>query len=201
MTVNIARVAFSLGLASLIVAPSLASPGRRIEFDKKCNVTSFYSVPIDLTIGGLKRLPYRVHLDHVTKEGDRYTTARIRAKDGVDINVEFVRARLYRAETSSRNAVAPRGVKIGSSLADVKKAWPNGKLIYGIGERRFYVTYLTGTNVLFDFDPEEMPATVFNGATIKETEIPNIRVRNIRIENISVGARATGGVPKPPCNG
>jgi hypothetical protein len=102
---------------------------------------------------------------------------KIIAKNGVDLNVEFDSGKLYLIETASTTAVGPRGIRIGSSLSDVKKAWPAGKLIYGSEEGRF-VTYITGTNVLYLFDPKGVPSTT---SDLTDVEMPNIKVQTIRI--------------------
>ncbi len=162
-----------------------ASAPSHVVVDAKGNVARFYGVPINLTISGLKRLPYRVKMGHGYAEGDRFATASINADDGVQVKVSFGPDRkLYGAGTVSPNAIGPKGISVGSLLSDVRSAWPAGKLIYGVEENQAIVTFITGTNVMYSFDPKDMPpATFLNRGSVKV--IPNIRVQSIRI---SVGA-------------
>jgi len=192
------RIALAVVLAS--AASISASPGLpvapvhttrtepHIAFDANGNVARFYGVPINLTIPGLKRLPYRVKMGHIVKEGDRYITAQIQIKDGIVVDAEFVRGRVYRLGTASPNAVGPRGIRVGSRLSDVRAAWPAGKLIYGIGEKNLYVTFLTGANILYNFDPKDMPRDAFDDVPPKDVKIPDLKVQYIRFEDIPVPA-------------
>jgi hypothetical protein len=153
----------------------------RITFDAKHNVQSFYGVPLNLTISGLKRLPYRAKLGHAEDEGGEYTFATIRAEDGVEVRVDFASGgRLDRLETGSPKAVGPKGIRVGSKLSDLRTAWPAGEFAYGCADG-FYANYITGTNVLFIIDPKEMPSKAFQCIQLNDAELPDLRVRRIRI--------------------
>jgi hypothetical protein len=188
MRVFMALALVSAGSTSVGRAvPTQAVGGQdRITFDAKQNVRSFYGVPMNLTISSLKRLPYRAKLGHAEDEGGEYTYARIRAKDGVEVTVDFdSRGRLERLETSSPNAVGPNGIRVGSTLSDLKAAWPKGGFIYGC-EEGFYATYITGTNLVFDIDPKGMPPKVFTCSPTEDVELPVLLVKSIRIQSRTI---------------
>lgn len=176
-----------VGLLILAFSPTqIALAHGKVLFDDKCNVQRFHGVPLNLTISSVKRLPYRVKMGHEYAEGDRYATALINAVDDVKVKVSFGSdGKLSAAETSSLNAVGPKGIKVGSPLSDLKAAWPTGRLLWGVEENKAFVTFVTGTNVLFDFSPKDMPLGTF-AYPRKSVEVPNIRVRSIRVSLTTV---------------
>lgn len=178
-------------LLLLLSASAQSRPFKQwVTVDSNCNVQQFYGLRTDLTIDGLKRLPYVVKLGSEFREGDEYTTAAITAEKGVQVKVTFGDdGKLDAAETTSGNAIGPRGVGVGSSLSAVRAAWPAGKLLYGAEEGRAFVTYVTGTNVLLEFNPKDMPSELLVDHRM-DIVIPNIRVSGIRISSIPVSVPA-----------
>ena len=173
-------VAAAIALALPLNAAAAPS---HVIVDADGNVARFYGIPIHLTVSGLKRLPYRVKMGHGYAEGDRFTIAKISAEDGVQVNVSFGSDRkLYVAETASSNAVGPKRIGIGSLLSDVRAAWPAGRLLYGVEENQATVIFITGTNVMYLFDPKDMPpGTFLHRGSIKD--VPNMKVQSIRVSD------------------
>jgi hypothetical protein len=176
---------YFVAAAAIALGPPLnaASARSHVVVDAKGNVTRFYGVPINLTTSGLKRLPYRVKVGHEYVEGDRYTTATINAQDDVQVEVSFGSDRkLSVAGTVSPTAVGPKGIGVGSWLADVRATWPAGRLLYGVEEHQANVIFITGTNVMYLFDPKDMPpGTFLHPGSVKE--VPNLRVQSIRVSD------------------
>ena len=159
--------------------------GNVISMDSSCNVTRFYGVPIELTVSMLKRLPLPARIAREMGEGETFITAKIKAERGVEIKVEFdANKKLELLKTTSPNAVDLRGIRPGSSLSDVEAAWPNGKLYYGAADGR-YVRYITGTNVIYTFDPDDMDPQAFDPSG-KEVVVPNLKVVAIEIRSAPV---------------
>lgn len=159
---------------------SFAGPPRVV--DVQGNVTTFYGVPLSLTRSQLKRLPYKVTTGHYFAEGDRYTKYTIKAEEGIAVDVEFNEdGSLYVAKTQSRRAIAVKGVGVGSTLAEVKTAWPSGQLIFGFEDGAF-VTFVTGSNVLLRFNPADMPPGAFDHERPRDFPVPlDIRVKTLSI--------------------
>jgi hypothetical protein len=168
---------------ALALPLNAASPRSQTTFDSRGNIARFYGVPMRLSISELKHLPYHVKMGHAYAEGDSYSTATIDAHDGVQVLVSFgPDKQLYYAETASSQAVGPKGVGVGSLLSAVRASWPAGRLIYGVEENEAFVTFMTGANVLYLFDPEDMPPRTFvDRGSVRD--VPNIRVRRIRVFN------------------
>ncbi len=144
------------------------------------DVESFYGVPTSLTVSGLKRLPYEVATGQEMGEGESETYYMITGIHGVEVKVVFHdNGKLYLAQSESSKAIGSRGVGVGSSLLQVKTAWPSGKLFYGSEDGRF-VTFDTGTNLLYNFDERDMPPAAFDHPP-KGVIVPNLRVKRIRI--------------------
>ena len=173
-------------LVCLIAVPSTGhvSPARNpVVLDSHGNVRSFYGVPVNLTRAGLKRLPFRVKIrDEPGGEGGPYRVYVVTAQNGVKVEVQFDDdGTLYGANTRSQNAVGPRGVGVGSALAQVRAAWPEGMFMFGSAEGE-YVTYATGTNLLFRFNPADMPPGAFRPGRPANFPVPD----NIRVQTISL---------------
>lgn len=187
------HLACSLSMLTLGSCASLPPPptssdnnytaSTHVVVDAKDNVLRFYGIPMDLAISDLKDLPHPVKMGQEMEEGDSYTVAWIKAERGVEIKVVFdddgANGKLYSAVTVSPTAIGPRRIAVGSSLADVKSAWPSGELIYGLAHGE-YVTFKTGTNVYYQFNPGEMPKQAFDDDFTK-IQVPNLRVQSIRL--------------------
>ena len=184
----IAAVAITLG-SPLSAVP----PPSHVIVDSAKNVASFYGIPAKLTISGLSQLRFPVKTRFEAGEDDPYPVYAITAEDGVEVEVTFDDdGKLYGADTASSNAVGPNGIGVGSSLSAVKAAWPNGVLLFD-NEDGAFATYVTGTNILFRFDPRDLPSGAFDRDRPKDFEVPN----DIKVQRISIYPRAHP-VPEKP---
>ena len=183
MNLHVTRLFCNLIILALPSTHAQAKPTRlAVILDTKGNVQSFYGVPVKLTLSGLKRLPFPVKKGFHFGEGDRHTHYTITALEGVRVVVQFANdGKLYGVDTASPNAVALKGIGIGSTLAKVSKAWPAGRLLYGF-EDGYFATYVTGTNVLLRFNPDELPKGAFDHERPIDFPVPD----TIKVQKISV---------------
>jgi hypothetical protein len=179
------RVCWSIcGLVLLIATPAsiTAKPSHNpVVLDAKGNVRSFYGIPVTLTRAGLKRLPYRIKVrDEPGGEGGPYRLYVITAQGGVRVEVTFEDdGKLYGADIQTPRAIALKGLGVGSTLADLKAAWPDGDFMFGF-EDGYFVTFVTGTNVIFRFNPDDMPPGAFRHDRPKDFPVPEtIKVQTI----------------------
>ena len=185
------RYLIFVSLITLSLPLNAAPPTSYVALGSDGNVTRFYGIPVNLTVKGLKRLPYRmkVHRWFSEEAGEHYTSAEITAEEGVEVEVGFdSKGKLWAMATRSPKAVATRGIKVGSSLSDVRAAWPKGKLTFG-SERHAgtFVHFSTGSNVSFNFDYKDMPRELLYDHRT------DIEVPNMRVQGISVSTEAYGG--------
>lgn len=176
----IAGASTALLAQAATAGPQTPSPQTDVRVALSGDVESFYGIPMSLTHDDLKRLPFRVVPREETVEGDLQTYHLVWARHGVKVKIVFDdQGKLYVAHSTSSNAVGPKGIGVGSTLSQVKATWPNGKLLYGSEDGRF-VTFNTGTNVLYIFSPEDMPPAAFEQPR-KEIVVPDLRVKAVRI--------------------
>lgn len=158
-----------------------AEAKEQISLNSSNNVEVFYGIPIDLTLSKIKSLPYRAEVGYRTSEGEPYTTAVVIAADGVLVEISFDQdGKLWGMETASSNAIAPGGLRVGSRLSDVRAAWPEGKLNWGVEENQATVTFYTGTNLAFSFDPADMPPGALR-AGLRGSKIPDLKVQSFYV--------------------
>ena len=181
----VSSVAAAMISAALVIAapssPSEPSPttNNRILLDANGYVSEFYGVPMDLKLSDLKH--YRHKADQLFSEGEPYTVYTIKAEEGVVVELSFDSERLSWVNTSSPNAIGPKGIGVGSLLSQVKAAWPEGKLFYGVEENTAFVAYNTSPReddpVMYWFRPEDMPPEAFDRSRgNREIDVPDITV-------------------------
>jgi hypothetical protein len=164
VALSVLSAAASMASAGSGTSKEVASMKSRVTVDAEGDVVQFYGVPMNMKPSELKR--YRYKVGHRWAEGDRYTFYTIRAQEGVNLEVEFDDGKLASVITSSRNAIGPRGVGVGSPLSAVEAAWPEGRVTYGIQENESYVTFEAAEpgfmpDVYYYFDPKDMPPHAF----------------------------------------
>lgn len=143
-------------------------------------IPKFFGIPINLKLNEIRKLRYSSIISTESGEGDTYTVASIIAERGVRVKVIFdLDGKFYRAQTRSTHAVGPRRIGVGSTLANVRRAWPNGRLNYGVEDGPF-VTYVTGTNLLYRFNPSDVTSGSLQSIDDKAVP-PGVKVQLIEI--------------------
>lgn len=137
----------------------------------KGNVESYYGVRLDIVMSCLPKLKLPYKRSASMEEGSVIQTAEFYRENNVIVTAAFDDdGRLLALKTDSKNAVDPRGVKIGDPLSRARSAWPNGRFYTGYAEGKWYATFLTGTNVVLRFGTK--PKNAANeDVRLKEIEI------------------------------
>ncbi len=126
--------------------------------------------------------PYETRTE--IQEGDEYKIYAIRLAGGArlkcTLDLENILARI---ESSSSEIHDKHGLGAGSSLSELKQAYPSGRLSKGVAEGR-YASFVTGTRLIFRFDHDDLDETCFDyrqECTINES---------IAVQSITIGRHA-----------
>lgn len=174
---------------SLAIVIALASPvaSRARELapirSENGDVRTFYGVPVKLNLKsvGALHLPHR-NGEEPGGEGKTLRTLTFHGRDNVSVKAIFDRrGDCVELKTTSRRAADPRGIRVGNTLAQVREAWPEGKLFFGRSAddpQRPFASFATGTNVILHLstdghDPLSSPAkTLVKEIVIKPFRVP-----------------------------
>lgn len=189
---------YLIGAAAIALAsPTEAAPAPApVVVDSQGNVARFYGIPIDVTRASLERLHLPVTTRYESaaeaRDGDPSPIYTVTAANGIEVELIFEQdGKLYEARTRSPNALGPKQVGVGSTLANVKSAWPAGEFFFGFADGA-YVTYATGTNVILRFNPDDMPPGAFNHDRPWDFPVPDgIKVRSMSISPHAIRVSAS----------
>ncbi len=156
--------------------------------DAEGSVQRYYGIPLDLTLKQLAKLPFKskVMMEH-GDEDLRSPVAIISARRGVKVRAEFADdGKLYRFETSTPGAMGLRGLRIGSTLAELQRAFPERKPYWGMTPHdQYFATFGTDTPLTFHFSPFDLPKEAWARGPGKYQLPPSLRVTKITIVPIN----------------
>lgn len=148
----------------LILLPACAKVDQRLDnkiYELDTSGGDVLGVPLNLSYDKINNLPVDVQTQSQNIEGDEYQTARIKVSPEIELYAIFDHnLKLYTIETNSEFVADKYSIKVGSTLKDVIKKWPNGSFIYGINHDKF-ARYLTGTEIVYSFNPNDIHASCF----------------------------------------
>jgi hypothetical protein len=184
-----------IGLAVLVsalpAAPATALPKKPdIVVDDKGVVREYYGVPLDLTLKQLPKLPFKYKLREEHGDEDSiHPVAVIVARNGVKLKATFSNCgHLWRFETPTPGAIGERGLRVGSTLADLKKAYPDGRAVWGMtphGEYHSGFATRGTTRIGYGFTPLDLPKEAWSNDWQRYELPPSIKVTRIVIEPIN----------------
>lgn len=185
------RIAFGCLALLVTVLPTAGVSARIASSDVLLDATGvvreYYGVPLNLALKRVATLPFKSKLGREMGEGSYYPIAIITARKGVKVKASFGRdGRLFRFETSTPDALGLRGLKIGSTLAELKRAYPERRPYWGVTPHdEYFATFGTGTKLTFHFSPFDLPKEAWSHNP-KEYELPpSIKVKSIKISPIN----------------
>lgn len=97
-----------------------------------------------------------------TLEGDTYPIVVVRLPNRAYFTGIFdLDGRLHRMYTTEATIRDTRGLGVGSTLAQVRSAYPEGRLVLAEADG-LHANYATGTHILFGFEPGDIPAECYD---------------------------------------
>lgn len=95
------------------------------------------------------------------QEGEAYDLATVELEPGAAATGVFdLDGKLYSLEIESEGIRDNHGLGVGSTLAEISTAYPQGRMIYGVEEGR-HAAFLTGGVLVFRFDPADLADSCF----------------------------------------
>ena len=178
----------SVAMATTVTMEKAQNSAHNVVVDADDSVQRYYGIPLDLTLKQLAKLPFKskVTLEHGDEDLSS-PVAIISARRGVKIRAEFDDdGKLYRFETSTPGAMGLRGLRIGSTLAELQRAFPQRKPYWGATPHdQYYATFGTGTPLTFHFSPFDVPKETWASGPERFQLPPSIKVKKITITPIN----------------
>lgn len=115
----------------------------------------------------------------VMQEGDEYVVMDVSLGDDVIIECWFDDGRVERLRTTAEGMSDQKGIGIGSTLAELKVAYPGGRLIVGNEDGRRYAKFVSHSRVVFEMDMDALPQACFHDESVGCDMRPDLRVRGI----------------------
>lgn len=119
----------------------------------------------------------------VMQEGDEYLVIDVSLNDGSIIECWFDDGRIERLRTTAEGLNDAKGIGVGSTLAALKAAYPDGRLITGVEDGRRYASFVNRSKVVFEMDMKALPQACFHDENIGCDAHPALRVSGVVVHS------------------
>lgn len=100
----------------------------------------------------------------IIQEGDAYKVVSVTLGDGVVVDCVFdLQGILHRFSSTSRKVHDADGSGVGTSLSELKRRFPKGRLVMGEEDAR-YINFVSGSRVLFELDQAGIRDSCFDAS-------------------------------------
>jgi len=126
-----------------------------------------------------------VHDSTVNREGDEYPALRVVFDDNSSIVLELENSSVWAIRISDSNLVTTKGVKVGSTFSEVKKAYPDAVLNYGEEDGGYISLFVKELNGFFSFDTKNIFSGVAERSpSLNEKSFSKLKAKIILIHNM-----------------
>lgn len=139
---------------------------------------SIAGLRIGMTKDQLVATGYTIIERLVMQEGDEYVVMDVSLGSDAIIECWFDDGRIERLRTTAEGMSDDKGIGVGSTLAELKAAYPGGRLITGNEDGRRYANFVSHSNVVFEMDMDALPQAFFHDESGCDTR-PDLRVRGV----------------------
>lgn len=123
----------------------------------------------------------------VMQEGDEYVVMDVLLGDGVIVECWFDDGKIDRLRTTAEGMSDEKGIGVGSTLAELKVAYPDGHLIAGSEDGQRYANFVSHSRVVFEMDMDVLPQACFHDESVGCDTPLELRVRGVVIHSGPAG--------------
>lgn len=138
---------------------------------------SFGVLTVGMPKGKLAVLGLPIKWGQVEEEGDLYETATVSVTGDITVNCVLSDGLVYRCSSESEGLRDHAGMGIGSTLRELRRAYPQGRILVG-SENGRYANFVMAGPLMFSMDLSSIKDSCFE---LEDCELDEDALRVIRI--------------------
>lgn len=119
----------------------------------------------------------------VMQEGDQYMVVDVSLREGLVVECWFDDGRIERMRTTTEGVKDERGLGVGSTLAALRAAYPDGRLVTGEGDGGRYANFVNRSRVVFEMDIDALPQSCFHDESTGCEARPDLRASSVVVHS------------------
>jgi hypothetical protein len=119
----------------------------------------------------------------VMQEGDQYRVVDVSLREGLVVECWFDDGRIERLRTTTEGVKDEKGLGVGSTLAALKAAYPDGRLVAGDEDGGRYANFVNRSRVVFEMDIDALSQSCFHDESTGCEARPYLRVRSVVVHS------------------